>query len=138
MRGAAVTVVAGIVGYIVAANSSAAHTKNGTTAANAYGPSPGGGGQLLAQVSQIPLGGGIILASQKVVLSRSQSGTLHGFSAVCTRQGCIVGSIQNGEIICPCHGSRYNVETGAVINGPAQLPLPSVTVVVQGGDVYSA
>ncbi|HUC35541.1 MAG TPA: Rieske (2Fe-2S) protein [Acidimicrobiales bacterium] len=138
MRGTLLTVAAGVVGYVVAANSSAARTPNGTSAANAYGPSPAPSRQLLARVSQIPLGGGIVLASAKVVLSRSKTGDVHGFSAVCTHQGCIVGTVQDGQIICPCHGSRFNAQTGAVVNGPAQLPLPSVPVVVSSGGVYTA
>jgi Rieske Fe-S protein len=137
IRGAVVTITGGVAGYLVAANSSVAKEKNGTTNANAYGPSGSGGEHLLAPAAQIPAGGGIVLASAKVVLSRSSNGAIHAFSAVCTHQGCIVGSVQNGEIICPCHGSRFNAFTGAVINGPAALPLPPVSVIVQNGSVYT-
>jgi Rieske Fe-S protein len=38
---------------------------------------------------------------------------------------------------CPCHGSKFNVETGAVLNGPAQQPLAEVPVTVSGGQVYA-
>ena len=138
VRAAVVTVVAGVAGYVVAINSSEAKAKNGTTTANAYGPSASGGGRLLANLAQIPLGGGVVLGSAEIVLSRSQSGVVHGFSAVCTHQGCTVSSVQNGEIVCPCHGSRFNAETGTVVNGPATRPLPGVAVVVRAGGVYTA
>jgi Rieske Fe-S protein len=137
LGGALVTAVAGVVGYVVAANSSAAHTSKGATAANAYGPSSSGGGHRLADVAQVPLGGGIVLATPKIVLSRSQAGDVHGFSAVCTHQGCIVSSVQNGQIICPCHGSRFDAQTGAVTSGPANTPLPPVAVTVHDGGVYT-
>lgn len=137
LRGLLVAAIGGVAGYVVADNSAAARQRNGTTTANAYGPNPSPNGHLLAEVSRIPLGGGIILAADKIVLSRSEAGRVRGFSAVCTHQGCLVGSVHNGQIICPCHGSRFDAQTGAVINGPAALPLPSVPVAVENGGVYT-
>jgi Rieske Fe-S protein len=138
LRGAVVAAIAGVAGYVVADNSGAARKSNGTTAANAYGPPPSARVHLLAEVSQVPLGGGIVLAGEKIVLSRSPAGQVRGFSAVCTHQGCLVGSVHNGQIICPCHGSRFDAATGAVVNGPAAVPLPSVAVTVENGSVYTA
>jgi Rieske Fe-S protein len=138
LRGALLTAVAGVAGYLVAANSSEARTKSGTTSADAYGPNSSRRGRLLAEVSQIPLGGGIVLAAAKIVLSRSQTGDVLAFSAICTHQGCTVGSVHNGQVVCPCHGSRFNAQSGAVITGPAGLPLPPVPVVVHNGGVYTA
>jgi Rieske Fe-S protein len=63
---------------------------------------------------------------------------VHGFSAVCTHQGCTVGSVSGGAIVCPCHGSQFNAQTGAVIAGPAPRPLPKVAVVVRNGNVYTS
>jgi Rieske Fe-S protein len=137
LRGAVVVVIAGVAGYVVADNSAAARRRNGS-GANAYGPNPSSSGHLLAEVSQVPIGGGIVLEANKVVLSRSPSGQVNGFSAVCTHQGCLVSAVHNGQIICPCHGSRFNAQTGAVVNGPASVPLPSVPVVVRNGGVYTA
>jgi Rieske Fe-S protein len=138
IRGAAVVLAGGVAGYLVADNSSAAKAKNGTTAANAYGPTPlRGQRRLLAPLAQIPLGGGVVLASAKIVVSRSQTGAVHAFSAICTHQGCTVGSVQNGQIVCPCHGSRFDAQTGAVITGPASSSLPAVPVSVQNGGVYA-
>ena len=79
-----------------------------------------------------------MLSSAKIVLSRGQSEEVHGFSAICTHQGCTVGSVQNGQIVCPCHGSRFSAQTGAVINGPAGMPLAPVPVVIKNGGVYTA
>jgi Rieske Fe-S protein len=137
LRGAVVAAIAGVAGYVVADNSAAARKRNGTTAANAYGPNPSPSGHLLAQVAQVPMDGGIVLAADKIVLSRSETGQVHGFSAVCTHQGCLVGSVEKGQIICPCHGSRFDAQTGAVVNGPAALPLPSVPVAVRNGGIYT-
>ena len=138
LTGAAVTLAAGVAGYLVAASSSLAKRKNGTTAANAYGATPSPTGRALVPLAQIPIGGGIVLTATTVVLTRSGDGALHAFSAVCTHQGCIVNSVQNGQIVCPCHGSRYDAFTGAVVTGPAPRSLPPVSVTVQGGEVYEA
>jgi Rieske Fe-S protein len=141
--GAAVAVVGGVAGFTFARNSSAAKAKSATTAANAYGASTsgtsgsGGGGTLLAPLSQVPSGGGVILSGPKVVLTRGADGNVHGFSAVCTHQGCTVDNISGGVISCPCHGSRFDAQTGAVVAGPAPAPLPKVAVVVRGNDVYT-
>ena len=137
LRGALVTVAGGVIGYVVAVNSTAHRTSNGATAANAYGPTPPSSGRLLAEIASIPVGGGVVLASRKVVLSRSRTGEVHGFSAICTHQGCLVDSVQNGVISCPCHGSRFNAQTGAVVAGPAGQPLPPVQVAVHDGGVYA-
>lgn len=44
-------------------------------------------------------------------------------NAICTHLGCIVPwSAVNKKFICPCHGSQYD-SNGAVVRGPAPLPL---------------
>jgi Rieske Fe-S protein len=92
----------------------------------------------LASTSDVPVGGGKILATQKIVLTQPKSGEFHGFSAVCTHAGCTVGSVSGGTINCPCHGSRFNISTGAVVNGPATSPLPAVNIKVQGTSIVQA
>ena len=92
----------------------------------------------LASTSDVPVGGGKILADKKIVITQPQSGAFHAFSAVCTHAGCTVGSVSDGTINCPCHGSRFSVVTGAVVNGPATSPLPPVNVKVQGTSIVQA
>jgi Rieske Fe-S protein len=43
--------------------------------------------------------------------------------------------VTDGQIICPCHGSVFDAETGEVLGGPAPSPLEPVEVVVEGQDV---
>ncbi len=58
------------------------------------------------------------------------------FTAVCTHSGCLVNApAANGDVLCACHGSRFD-GNGAVLQGPAQLPLEHYAVTVCGGDVY--
>jgi Rieske Fe-S protein len=92
----------------------------------------------LASTSDVPVGGGKILTDKKIVLTQPKAGEFHGFSAVCTHAGCTVGSVSDGTINCPCHGSRFSVTNGAVVNGPATSPLPPVNVKVQGTSIVQA
>lgn len=132
----AVAVAGGVAGYVVARNSAAAKAPDGTTAANAYGSVPSESGRPLAAVSAIPDGGGVVLGSPAVVLTRRGS-QVHAFSAICTHEGCRVDRVSGGAISCPCHGSRFDAVTGKVLGGPAPRPLPAVPVTVRGGEVYS-
>jgi Rieske Fe-S protein len=104
-------------------------TTDPTTPGAGSGSGSGGGG---IQTSDIPVGGGKIIASQNVVVTQPQAGEFKAFSATCTHQGCRVGSISHGEIICPCHGSAYSIVDGSVKGGPAPRPLPEKTVTVTG------
>ncbi|MCP9786622.1 cytochrome b6-f complex iron-sulfur subunit [Cyanobium sp. N5-Cardenillas] len=58
-----------------------------------------------------------------------------GLNAICTHLGCVVpwnGAV--GKFICPCHGSQYDAE-GAVVRGPAPLPLALAHVQVENDQV---
>jgi len=92
----------------------------------------------LASTADIPVGGGKILAAKKIVITQPKSGEFHGFSAVCTHAGCIVGTVSGGTINCPCHGSRFSITNGSVVNGPAASPLPPVGIKVQGTSIVQA
>jgi Rieske Fe-S protein len=68
-----------------------------------------------------------VFTDLEVVVTRSAAGEFRGFSAECTHTGCIVASVTDGLIVCPCHGSRYHLD-GTVANGPAPRPLRPRTV----------
>jgi cytochrome b6-f complex iron-sulfur subunit len=94
----------------------------------------------LATVAQIPVGGAIGVkdaANKPIILSQPTAGQVKAFTAICTHQGCTVAP-KGQELDCPCHGSRYNAFTGAVLNGPATQPLAAVPVTVSGGNVLPA
>jgi Rieske Fe-S protein len=83
----------------------------------------------------IPVGGGKVLSQQKVVVTQPTSGEFKAFSAVCTHQGCVVADVSDGTINCACHGSKFDITTGAVKQGPATSPLPEKSVSVSGDGV---
>jgi Rieske Fe-S protein len=83
----------------------------------------------------IPVGGGRIFADQKVVVTQPTSGDFKAFSAICTHESCLVSEIANGSINCACHGSEYDITTGAVKRGPATKALPEKSVTVSGDGI---
>jgi Rieske Fe-S protein len=99
-------------------------------------PDDGDGAEVLAATADVPVGGGVIGGG--VVVTQATEGEFRGFSSTCTHQGCTVGSVADGVISCPCHGSRFSAEDGSVENGPATAPLPEVPVRVEGEDVVRA
>jgi len=96
------------------------------------------GGDALAKTGEIPVGGGKIFKDEKVVVTQPKQGEFEAFSAVCQHRGCTVGSIAGDKIICPCHGSAYNVSDGGVANGPTTKPLPRKNIKVQNGEITLA
>jgi Rieske Fe-S protein len=68
--------------------------------------------------------GGIIRnGMSKVAACRDRQGKLHLTSAVCTHLGCHVHWNSTEQCWdCPCHGSQFAPD-GAVLNGPAIMPL---------------
>jgi Rieske Fe-S protein len=96
------------------------------------------GPPVLASTADIPVGGGKILADKKIVITQPKAGSFDAFTAVCTHQGCIVGSVTGGTINCPCHGSKFSITNGSVVNGPASSPLAPVSIKVQGTSIVQA
>ncbi|MFD3456875.1 Rieske (2Fe-2S) protein [Streptomyces sp. NPDC058691] len=114
------------------------------TPADAAGSPPaasaggGGGGEVLVRASEVPVGGGTVLADRKIVVTQPAAGEFKAFSAVCTHQGCVVKDVSGGTINCPCHGSRFKVADASVAAGPAPRPLDPRQVTVKAGEVRLA
>lgn len=135
LRGTGVTVLAGVAGYALASGSAADQKAGASATANGYGDTEDAGSRLAA-LTDIPAGGGLILDDAGVVLTRDDAGQVRAFSATCTHQGCMVSSIEDGVLVCPCHLSRFDLTTGEPVSGPATQPLPPVAVEVRGEDVF--
>jgi Rieske Fe-S protein len=89
-------------------------------------------GPATLKASEIPVGGGTVIAAQQVVVTQPTMGTYKAFSAVCTHQGCLVSGVQNSTIFCPCHNSQFSAADGSVVSGPANQALPARTVTLKG------
>ncbi|MGW6217962.1 Rieske 2Fe-2S domain-containing protein [Streptomyces sp. NPDC055109] len=99
-------------------------------------PAPAEVGPAAAQAADVPSGGGKVLKKEQVVITRDAGGQVRGFTAVCTHAGCIVTSVADGTINCPCHGSKFDATTGQPVAGPARAPLKAVSVRQSGESIY--
>jgi 3-phenylpropionate/trans-cinnamate dioxygenase ferredoxin component len=45
------------------------------------------------------------------------------------------GLLTGATVMCQCHGSRFDIATGAVVNGPATAPVDVYDVREVGGDI---
>jgi Rieske Fe-S protein len=95
---------------------------------------PSGGGATV-KTSDVPVGGGTILQSQQIVVTQPTAGTYKAFSALCTHEGCMVTSVQDNVISCPCHGATFSAADGSVESGPAPTPLPAAKLTVSGDTI---
>ncbi|MBI3591604.1 MAG: ubiquinol-cytochrome c reductase iron-sulfur subunit [Candidatus Melainabacteria bacterium] len=58
-------------------------------------------------------------------------------SSVCTHLGCTVQSkLNKGRLLCPCHITYFELDTGKALEGPAKLPLPMVPFIVEENKIY--
>jgi nitrite reductase/ring-hydroxylating ferredoxin subunit len=76
-------------------------------------------------------------AKNKEILVVNLDGNCYALNDKCTHLGCKLsdGSISGGNIVCPCHGSTFEIKTGKVVKGPAQKPLKSFKVKRDGKDI---
>lgn len=95
-------------------------------------------GQELASTDEIPVGGGKIFKDEEVVVTQPEQGRFKAFSAICTHQRCLVTTVSDGTINCPCHGSKFRIADGAVAHGPATRALPAEQITVEGNSVRLA
>ncbi|MEE4255548.1 MAG: Rieske (2Fe-2S) protein [Bacteroidales bacterium] len=63
---------------------------------------------------------------QGVILVR-RGDNIRAFEARCTHLGCKLSKIEGKEVVCPCHGSRFNME-GKPVNGPAAKSLKELMI----------
>jgi nitrite reductase/ring-hydroxylating ferredoxin subunit len=99
-----------------------------TASADSSGSAAAGG----TPTSEVPVGGGTVFPDTMTVVTQPTAGTFKAFDAVCPHQGCTVGSVENGQIICPCHQSHFDATTGDRVSGPAPTGLTAKTIMVTG------
>src|SRR5262245_51657386 len=77
-----------------------------------------------------------VVAGTKVSVAYAD-GHLYAFDDTCTHLGCSLakGKLEGTTVTCPCHGSQFDVTSGAVLRGPAKQPVRSRSVRVEGEDL---
>lgn len=75
----------------------------------------------LIRIDTDKLGNGIYFNDDYILFI--DAGQSRFFSNKCTHAGCRITLEIAGELICSCHGSKFEATTGRVLRGPAVIPL---------------
>ncbi len=72
-----------------------------------------------------------------ILISRTEDGEICAISATCNHFGGPLeqGDREGGTVVCPWHGSRFNLCGGEVIDGPAVFPQARYHTRVRGGNL---
>jgi Rieske Fe-S protein len=132
-RAVIVSACLGMLATVVAACSGSSKTPASSEASSAGAAGSTTPGPL-AKTADVPVGSGVI--DGDTVITQPTAGVFKGFSSVCTHAGCNVNAITDGKIVCPCHGSEFNLD-GTVAKGPAKTPLDPKPVTVQGDSIVA-
>ena len=79
---------------------------------------------VVTKLNAAKIGDGIFFF-ERFILVKSNS-SLNVFSNRCTHAGCRINREIAGQLVCPCHGSRYEAATGKVVQGPAVIALSTI------------
>jgi 3-phenylpropionate/trans-cinnamate dioxygenase ferredoxin subunit len=93
----------------------------------------------VARVDEIPSGAKVIVEVDGIELVIvNLNGQFHAIEDVCTHDGGPLGEgrLDGCELICPRHGARFDVRSGAATRMPAIEPAPAYAVRVDNGDVF--
>jgi glycine betaine catabolism B len=73
---------------------------------------------------------------QKILIA-NVNGKYYAISSICTHEGGPLadGALQDFEVECPWHGSKFDVRTGDVTNPPAVEPEPSYEIKVEDNQI---
>lgn len=94
----------------------------------------------VATVDEVPVGGSKLVEIENVrVALFNLEGTFYAIEDVCTHDGgpLVEGEIVNGcEVVCPRHGARFDIRTGAALSFPAFEATNSYAVRLEGQAVW--
>lgn len=67
-------------------------------------------------------------------------GTWYAFDDICTHRQCSLaeGELEGTSIVCPCHGSEFDITTGEVLEGPAGDAVETFEVRIEGDEIQVA
>lgn len=71
------------------------------------------------------------------ILLVRHDGRIHALSDVCSHLGCSLaqGHLEGDSVRCDCHGSRFALEDGQVLDGPSTYYQPVLQTRIYGGQI---
>jgi len=93
----------------------------------------------VGKVSDIPVGRAEVFEvdDRKIAVFRLEDG-FFAIEDICTHDGgpLAEGEIEEDQVICPRHGARFDIRTGAALTLPAVTPVESYPVRVDGNELF--
>ncbi|MCS6769994.1 MAG: non-heme iron oxygenase ferredoxin subunit [Candidatus Caldarchaeum sp.] len=93
----------------------------------------------VCKASDIDEGGSTVVDVEgEQILLLKHAGRFYAVSNICTHDYAELsnGLLMEGTITCPVHLSRFRLDTGEVLNPPAEKPLKAYRVVLEGDSLY--
>jgi nitrite reductase/ring-hydroxylating ferredoxin subunit len=77
-----------------------------------------------------------ILGGEEIVVA-NVGGRCFAFGGICTHEQAPLsdGMLDGQRVVCPWHSSEFDIATGAVIDGPADEPIPVFAVEIVGDTI---
>ncbi len=96
----------------------------------------------VARTADIPVGGSHVFAyptaDRHAILVRLAEDRFVAYDQQCTHLLCpVIAQPDQGRLHCPCHNGNFDLETGRVLSGPPERPLPRIELSVRDGVVYA-
>ncbi len=92
----------------------------------------------VGKTSEVPAGRAEVfdVEERKIAVFRLDDG-YYAIDDICTHDGGPLadGEIEDDQVICPRHGARFSIRTGAALSFPAVTPVESYPVRVDGEDL---
>ncbi|GIV76158.1 non-heme iron oxygenase ferredoxin subunit [Litorilinea aerophila] len=93
----------------------------------------------VATLDEIPPGKSKLVEVEDVQIALfNLNGEIYAIENVCTHDGgpLVEGSVVDGHVVvCPRHGARFDIRTGAALSFPAFEPTNTYQVRIEGNDV---
>lgn len=91
----------------------------------------------VGKVAQLPDGEitAFAIGERQIAVARLGS-AMYAIADACTHSACALseGIIEAGRVLCPCHGSEFDLATGEALSLPATEPVECFEVHVDGED----
>lgn len=93
----------------------------------------------VGKIGDLPAGRAEVfdVEDRKIAVYRLDDG-YYAIDDLCTHDGGPLadGDIEGDQVICPRHGARFSIRTGAALTFPAVTPVNTYPVRVEGEDLY--
>lgn len=97
----------------------------------------------IAEAGAVPVGSSRVFALPDdrgpAIMVRLSEDRYVAYSQKCTHLQCpVLWREDENKLVCPCHKGAFEAETGRVLYGPPERPLPPVRLAVKDDGVYYA